>query len=462
MAGVAISDVLVHRDEIAACRLSEAPPIVKRMIEEAAGERSPRLTTADLHALVARLDRIEPGTTDAELVAQLEVLERIKSAAAAAQARATHRLTEVQPGRGDASLGAEIGLARRESPHAGRRHLDLARALIGQLPHTLHLLSVGALSEARAMIIAAETQHLAAADRRTADAELYDDAGDLGELQLRDRTRQIAFRLDEAAASRRHLAARRERQVTGRSLGDGTARIIAVVKQEHFAAVIGALDAAASSARAAGDRRTHGQVKADTLVGRITGLDTTTALPVRVNLVINAETLLGQSTEPGHLEGTGPVPATLCRDLVLRASAEARATLRRLYVTPDDRELVTLQSRQRTFPRALAELIDLRDGGTCRTPWCNAPIRHHDHVVPARRGGRTDLDNGQGLCELCNYVKESPGWVSWVSDTGRHQVGTLTPAQQVHHSHPPPLTGDPGPPPLSRIETYFANLVLAA
>jgi len=433
------------------------------MIEPAVGERGPsRLTTSDLHALIERLDRIQRATTDTELVAQLEVLERLKAAAAAAQARVAYALARLSGAPDDASLGAEIGLARRESPHAGRRHLDLARALVEQLPHTLHLLAVGDLSEARAMIIATETEHLSAEDRRSADAELFDRAGDLGEAQLRDRARSVALRLDESAASRRQLQARRERRVTGRSLGDGTARITAVIKQEHFAAVVHALDAAAGLARAAGDPRTHGQVKADTLVERITGLDTLGALPVRVNLVIGAESLLGDSTEPGHLVGTGPVPASLCRQLVLRASQEARATLRQLFVTPDDRELVTLQSRQRTFPRALAELIDLRDGGTCRTPWCNAPIRHRDHVVPAREAGPTDADNGQGLCELCNYVKESPGWIAWVGDTGRHQVGILTPAQQIHYSHPPPLTGDPGPPPLTRIETYFANLVLAA
>ena len=438
---------------------------IGRMIEPVVElSRPPRLSTSGLHALVDQLGSLERAQGADEIVHQLELLERVKSAAAAAQARLAHSLARSQETvQDDASVGAQVGLARRESPHQGRRHLDLARALIEQLPHTLHLLSTGDISEAHAAIIATETEHLSGDDRRLADAEMFDLAPGLGEAQLRDRERRIVLRLDDAAATRRQLEARRDRRVTGRSLGDGTARITAVIKQEHFAAVVHALDAAAGAARAAGDPRTHGQVKADTLVERITGLDSASALPVRLNLVIGAESLFGDSTEPGHLVGSGPIPASLCRQLVVRASETAKASLRRLFVTPGNRELVAMESRGRTFPRGLAELIDLRDGGTCRTPWCNAPIRHRDHVAPAREGGPTDLDNGQGLCELCNYVKESPGWISWVSTAGgRHEVGLMTPGQHVYSSHAPPLTGGHGPPDRSRVEIYLPDLVLAA
>ncbi len=48
----------------------------------------------------------------------------------------------------------------------------------------------------------------------------------------------------------------------------------------------------------------------------------------------------------------------------------------------------------------------------CRTPWCGALIRHLDHATAASRDGATSLDNGQGLCERCNYAKEDPGWTT--------------------------------------------------
>uniref|UniRef100_UPI0036F28F21 HNH endonuclease n=1 Tax=Mycobacterium simulans TaxID=627089 RepID=UPI0036F28F21 len=58
---------------------------------------------------------------------------------------------------------------------------------------------------------------------------------------------------------------------------------------------------------------------------------------------------------------------------------------------------------------------NLRRGGehpghSGRTPYCDAPIRHRDHARPRSRGGPTTADNGRGLCQRCNYVKESPGW----------------------------------------------------
>ena len=99
---------------------------------------------ADLqqHALAGLLDLfadLQTPTDDATCIDHLEALERIKSAAAAAQARLTDALDQRRSGTGgrrDASLGAEIGLARHESPHRGRAHLTLARALLHDLPGT--------------------------------------------------------------------------------------------------------------------------------------------------------------------------------------------------------------------------------------------------------------------------------------------------------------------------------------
>lgn len=445
--------------------------ILEHMIEsgQARFEVEEGLATSDLHALVERLAIIDRPADDAEAIDQLEALERVKSAAAAAQAWLAHGLVQHQHGRyDDASIGAQVGLARRESPHQGSRHLALAGALIRDLPETLLALTVGDISEARAVIIATELELLGPDDRRAADVQLFPVATELGDHQLREYARAVAMRLDDAAATRRQLQARADRRVTGRSLGDGTARITAVVNQEHFAAVIGALDSAASSARAAGDSRTHSQVKADTLVERVTGLDPVVPVPVRVDLVVDAEVLLGESSDPGHLMtqggrvAGGPLPASMVRLLVRQATRHGRATLRRVFAVPGTGELVAMESRRRIFPAALGELISLRDGSRCRTPWCDAPIRHIDHVVPDREGGRTDFDNGQGLCERCNYVKEQPGWVHWVDTSHGRSVGILTPSGHVHTSLPPPRPARRQRPSPTRLEAVFTDLVLAA
>ena len=54
-----------------------------------------------------------------------------------------------------------------------------------------------------------------------------------------------------------------------------------------------------------------------------------------------------------------------------------------------------------------AQFIGLRDQ-RCRTPYCDAPIRHRDHTQPYQRGGRTTAENGVGSCEHCNYAKNRP------------------------------------------------------
>ncbi|MDT0201794.1 HNH endonuclease signature motif containing protein [Nocardioides sp. AE5] len=105
-----------------------------------------------------------------------------------------------------------------------------------------------------------------------------------------------------------------------------------------------------------------------------------------------------------------------------------------------------MDSRSMLFRPGLRRLVFARDGETCRTPGCNAPPRHGDHVTPRARGGSTAYDNGQGLCADCNYAKESPGWRHEVVSRWpqRHRVQITTPTGHVHFSNAPPTPIAPG------------------
>jgi hypothetical protein len=161
-----------------------------------------------------------------------------------------------------------------------------------------------------------------------------------------------------------------------------------------------------------------------------------------VNLVISDETLLAGSTVPARVPGYGPIPAAVARRLIAAAieNTAAGATLRRLYRHPASGALVAMESRARRFPKGLARFIDIRDD-TCRTPYCDAPIRHRDHATPNARGGPTSAVNGLGACEACNYAKEAPGWtvITTVDDNGTHTAQFTTPTGTHHQSHAPPL-----------------------
>jgi hypothetical protein len=77
----------------------------------------------------------------------------------------------------------------------------------------------------------------------------------------------------------------------------------------------------------------------------------------------------------------------------------------------------------------------------CRDPYCEAAIRHTDHVVPFRSGGPTTLANGRGVCARGNYVREMPGWkVDLVSNGlfGRpHTIQITTPTGHRYTSETP-------------------------
>ncbi len=210
-------------------RESGVSSIIEHMIESAGS-----VAELQQHALADVIDMfagLEVPTDDGACVDHLEALERIKSAAAAAQARLADELDRRRAGTGgrrDAGLGAEIGLARRESPHKGRGHLSVARALLHDLPHTFAALQRGDLSERRAEIIATETSHLSREHRLLADTAVVGDAASLeglGEARLQQEVRRVVLRLDEEAALARRRHAHTGRRVTGRLLPDGMAQV---------------------------------------------------------------------------------------------------------------------------------------------------------------------------------------------------------------------------------------------
>ncbi|WP_143588006.1 HNH endonuclease, partial [Tersicoccus phoenicis] len=131
------------------------------------------------------------------------------------------------------------------------------------------------------------------------------------------------------------------------------------------------------------------------------------------------------------------VPAPWARELV---DGRTDVFLRRLFLAPDTGQLVGMDSRARLMPEGLRRFIQVRDR-TCRTPWCDAPIRHVDHVHAHAAGGATSEVNGQGLCERCNHAKEAPGWDAVPVDGPRHTVVTTTPTGHTYTSTAPPIPG---------------------
>ncbi len=334
-------------------------------------------------------------------------------------------------------------------------------------------------------------------DRGQVDAELADRLPELGDLQTELQARAIAYRLDPAAFMARVRGAVADRRVTCRPAPDTMARLSGLLPAALGVAAYAALRREADTLKAAGDERSRDQLMADLFYARLTAspdtdsnTDTRTAtdegddrnggadgvgtgaksdadtdsgsdagsdadmsaapdevsgvgdVPVEVQLVMTDKTLFGGDDEPALLQGYGPIPAALARRLV--RDTKRAVWLRRLYTRPSDGALVAMDSRRRIFPDGLRRWLVTRDQ-TCRTPWCDAPIRQSDHIVQAADGGQTSVRNGQGLCAACNYAKAMPGWAARLVDADTGEIETTTPTGHSYRSHPPPLPGTPRP-----------------
>jgi len=382
-------------------------------------------------------------------------LERLKHAAAAAQARLSVRVDELARRRQlaegtptdrlGAGVAAQIALARMESPHRGGRDLGLAKTLNHELPRTLEAMSRGDVSEWKATLIARETACLDPDTRRAIDDRIAERLGRWGDARTAREVRKLAYAADPGTSVARHARAESARCVTVRPAPDMMCFLTALLPAVQGVAAYAALVRAADQARAGGDPRGKGQVMADSLVERVTGQAAAPDVPLEVEIVMPAETLLPDGMAPAHLSGSGPLPAAqVCR---LLRETPAAVWVRRLFTRPDSGHLVAMDSRRRRFEGQLRHLVILRDE-FCRAPWCDAPIRHVDHPVRHQDDGSTAWDNGQGLCEACNYAKEAPGWSADVDTAASaHVVALTTPTGHRYTSSAPdpPGTG-PGLP----------------
>lgn len=393
---------------------------------------------------------------ESELIAGIAWLETVKASAAAQQARLTvaldvaRREAEAAAGvpaeKRGRGIGSEVALARRDSPVRGGRHLGFAKALVREMPHTLAALECGALSEWRATILVRESACLDVEDRARLDEELCSDRKGLdgmGDSALAAAAKATAYRLDPHAVVDRAAKAPSERTVTIRPAPDTMTYVTALLPVAQGVSVFAALK---RQADASFDGRSRGQIMADTLVERVTGRPADQPVPIAVNVVISDQALFGVRNEVASVVGFGPVPSAIAQKWITDAVADprSRATLRRLYAKPANGALVALESRSRLFPKGLADFVELRDQ-RCRTPYCDAPIRHRDHAEPHGKGGRTTSVNGLGLCEACNYAKEAPGWkvATDIDENGRHRAEFVTPTGAHYHSTAPPMPGTP-------------------
>lgn len=392
----------------------------------------PDALTAFQAELAAALDS-PSGLDDAARIDAIRALERLVCTATAAQASLAAELVDSHDEDRPGGVAHQVAYARRESPHRGQRHLALARIVRDELPHTWSAWREGRITEWKATLVARETACLSRAERLAVDETIASDPEALEGMGVRQLQLAVASetaRIDPASVVARRRKAEADRHVSLRPAPDTMVWLTALLPVKDGVALYAALSRAADEARATGDPRTRGQVMCDALVGRSHD-------PVSLGLVMTDAALLGGADDTAHLDGFGPIPAELAREIVCGAlSAAERVDVRRLYTRPETGELVAMDSRSRVFRGSLARFIKLRDR-ICRTPWCDAPVRHIDHATDHTLGGATSAVNAQGTCEACNYAKQAVGWRARPGPDG--DIETTLPSGHHYRTRPPAI-----------------------
>ncbi len=411
------------------------------------------VTAEDILAFTARLAATLPGA-DVERIDQLQALTRLSNAIAGRQARigvafedsqrATAAAAGVPMTRQGRGIATQISMAMRTRPHQAQRFLATSRRLLDHLPTTTAALTSGRIPWIRAEAVATGTEGLPPETQEDIDEQLGQQPTVLEDApisELGGTIRSLADAHDPGAANARRATARAGRRVTLRPDRDGMAWLSTLLPVEQGVAVYAALRAEAEKQVAAGQAGGVHHAMTDTLVQRVTGAASAEAIPVAVNLVMTDTALLHGGTDPARLEGHGPVPASLGRDLVRRGldkldqrdklDEQIKLTLRRLYANPRTGQLVAMESRARLFPKALAGFIAMRDQ-YCRTPSCGNRIRHTDHIRAHADGGPRRAATVKAPARTATTPNKPPA--------GPPASSTPAPVTTRWRSPPPPAT----------------------
>ena len=397
----------------------------------------------------------DKATTGANRIDRIALLERLRAVTAAleaaesvkfAQSQVAEQLAaDVHPAAIGRGIAEQIALACRISPALAARRLNTARALWFELPDTYSLLTAGKLSERVAEVLVTETRHLDSDTRRQVDGQLAAAGIDkLGFKAAASCARKASYEADRGGYVQRGRTERKHRRVGIRPAPDTMAVLTGYLPVEQGIACYTALPQQADTAVATGDGRTRDQIMADTLVERVTGQTTACDVNIELQLMMPLDALMDpDDSSAAVIPGYGPLPGDLAREIV--ATSKGRKWWRRLFTGPNnqsDRQgpIVGGDPSRRCFDGWLAKLIRLRDQ-TCRDPFCDASIRHIDHITRYSAGGSTGYINGRGVCARGNHAREMPGWRIKLLDCGfhggSHTIMITTPTGHHYRSRAP-------------------------
>ena len=438
------------------------------MTPSPAGECAPpRVLDDDMEASVP------PAPDVVDLVVETATMMSVLAAERLVRIDAMRReLLAEATGRGGAvrdvierSIRLELAAATRITEYAAGRLLMHAEALVSRYPSVLDSLWGGRITEKHAEIYVDLLDEVPPELR----GQVCDRALVLAETQpvgsFRRALRDLISRVSARTLEQRYQTAITRRRVWVERGVDGMDQFGLFHPGVEVQAIDGRITAMAKVIAAAdGETRTLDQIRADIVADLL--IDGTTAhLPatvsgIKAKVVVTVPVLslldpisdaapddVADATEgrvrqepagepngtmvadPPVVEGIGPIPLSVARELCGGASSWMR-----VLTHPETGMVLSVGRDRYQPPAALRRLVRWR-ADRCMAPGCGMPASRCeiDHQVRWTDGGETCLDNNVPFCKGHHLVKDNTDWlvrqiadsggaVEWISPAGRRYV----------------------------------------
>ncbi|MFJ6271984.1 DUF222 domain-containing protein [Pseudarthrobacter oxydans] len=367
------------------------------------------------------------------------------------------------------AVAAEIGCVLALGPRAASTFLSASHALTTTLPLTLAARHAGTISWQHARVMADEAATLDPAGAAALEAHFLDpdtprpaSAATIGEMRahrFKHKARTWRERHHPESLEKRHTKAAADRRVEYRPDQDGMAWLSACLPADQAMAGWNRLTALSRGMQGPHEARTLTQLRADTFAQAILtsgtntsssrgsidspnvpadtsigdgagiGTDLTPSSSIRAQVLVTVpvSTLMDLTDEPAMLDGYGPIPASMARDLV----ANGAESFHRVLVDPRDGAPLEIGRSSYRVTKAMRNWLRLRDG-QCPFPGCSNPSLDNeaDHLLAWHHGGTTGISNLGQPCPKHHKLRHTSRWKptpatknqppGWTSPTGRH------------------------------------------
>jgi hypothetical protein len=378
------------------------------------------------------------------------------------------------------AVTAEVACALTVGDRAAGSFLAVSHALTNTLPLTLGALQSGTISWQHARVMADEAATLDRAGAAALEAHFLDPdapgsasgcpAGEMPASRFRHKARTWRERHHTESIEKRHAKGVLDRRVEYAPDQDGMAWLTAYLPGDQAVAIWNRTTAVARGLQGPDEPLTLTQLRADVLAAallssgnpvsngdRVSGGDRVShgdpvehgpgqVPPPRAQVLVTVPvfSLLGATDEPAMLDGYGPIPASMARDLV----ANGADSFYRVLVDPRDGAPLEIGRTSYRLTKPMRNWLRLRDG-KCPFPGCsNQSLDNEaDHVLAWAKGGTTGMANLGQPCPKHHRLRHTSAWrptpatknepPGWISPSGRRYKSEHQDWEPPHWPHQP-------------------------